>query len=141
MTDSITQVIDPTTASIEECRRWLAAQPCLRCKDTSGYEPVPRPGDIDFGACLGCKGTGLAFPWASEECRGYWPGEGSVTQPCWSGCEECKGSGRVPKAVGLEELLEFSPSLVAPAIYDEWRFKSRPHYLLAALRAVVRSLL
>lgn len=104
--------------SAEEITRWLAAQPCPGW-DTPDGLIICTKGRIDCGYeefhyeytrcphCNGaldfqhkaCKGTGLAFEWASDECvecnRRANPED----------CLGCHGSGRVPKNVGLATVL------------------------------------
>ncbi|KKM97479.1 hypothetical protein LCGC14_1167740, partial [marine sediment metagenome] len=58
----------------------------------------------------------------------------------------CNGSGRVPREVGLEELIEFDAGLVTKALRDEY-FRpyggkdQRERFLLAALRAMIKALM
>lgn len=95
-------------------------------------------------------GSGLAFRWASEECSCI-----SAEPPipaCWrcawgkhsNDCESCWGSGRAPKAVGLDLIMEYKPQigLLAMTIEAEQsRREARPaDYTLAALRAIAKSL-
>lgn len=94
----MTPTIDPTTASETAIRLWLATLPCpdgARC-------PVSN-----------CKTFGLALPWASLECP--WCRGIGQDLPSKRPCNRCGGSGRAPKALGLEELLErFPMSLRSP---------------------------
>ena len=139
----MTQTIDPTKAEAPDLIRWLAEQPC-RCSQgcNQGYhtdDPNYRTG-VTY--CEYCQGTGRAFPWASEPC----PGE-SLESCQGEGCLICNGSGRVPKAVGLEELFEHGIDFVerSYSLEQQWaaRFGSSWGYgetpLLAALRAVAKT--
>lgn len=147
----MTQTIDPTKANIEKLTRWLAEQPC-QCD--SG---VCRKGDPIY--CSSCfpPCDGLAFSWASEECSNRLGCPACVAKPkplvhdalIYARGHVCNGSGRVPKAVGLEELMELYPddfwNFTKTKADGEWRvvFRLRDYYgetpLLAALRAVVLS--
>lgn len=93
MCDMTQTKIDPTKANIEELRRWLAEQLCpVECSSRT--------------ECIhaGCEATGLAFPWASKKCRRAFHNSGHEIRG-FNDCPHCHGSGRVPKAVGLEELV------------------------------------
>ena len=108
-----TQAIDSATWSVEQCRRWLAGQLCLDCIDGL-LEQMCDCGDgpdLHMKKHEACGGLGLAFPWASEEC-GNWVGLPGKSASCQEGGgheghNKCNGSGRVPKAVGLEELFKY----------------------------------
>ncbi len=89
--------IDHALAEEPKLWAWLAELPCPECKG-KGF---PRPQTFAGGECFRCHGLGRAFPWASKPCPA---GHGNFAlHDC---PDKCKGSGRVPKAVGLEELLE-----------------------------------
>ncbi len=97
----MTQTIDIAHAKEPELRRWLAELPCHIC----GGEGFQAFGVIKE-SCSGCEGDGLALPWASEPCQDKWHTVwhermmlGKLNCP-----SSCNGFGRVPKAVGLEEL-------------------------------------
>ena len=105
----MTQTTDPA-AEVRALIRELAEWPCPHC---SG-----RGNDYSDDPSFGCQGTGLANLWASEECpyanatKYFRHGAGLTMkalqeQEHWhrKGRCKCKGSGHVPKAVGLEELL------------------------------------
>lgn len=159
MTDSITQVIDPTKANIEECRRWLAGQLCPNCLGDKRVISNTLWTDAHSEAVENCtvcidseiKPTGLAFPWASEECGALWCNNGvspNARDPDGI-CHDCNGSGRVPKAVGLEELLRQgvigaagqygTTGLYWADLPDRKHLTEADDPLLAALRAVVKA--
>lgn len=142
----MTQIDNAPT--VEQLRRALADEPCPNCGGNGGWgtgEALIYDGSIDVEICDVCQGTGRAFPWASEHCfcmsKTCWIVRGRIGQHednC--GCEDCNGSGRVPKAVGLEELLEREYMVVIEALSEEF-IKSGPQdrapdYTLAALRAI-----
>lgn len=126
---------------------WLAEQPCLKCGGSGwGWDKdARRVKDRE------CGGIGLAFPWASEAC--ICGGDTCLCHACAlteamgdgagahipTACR-CNGSGRVPKAVGLEELMEAKPWVVHEALAIEHAESlsenRRPNYMLTALRAV-----
>ena len=97
----MTQTTD-TTAAIAEARRRLSEMPCLQ---DWGWGPAS--GEIKHPPDCICQGTGRAFPWDSEECVRTVKVKGQEVFMLCKGTEDCQcnGSGRVPKAVGLEELL------------------------------------
>lgn len=121
----MTPTADPTTAKEPELRTWLAELPC----------PVKQEGQCHphQHRCK-CQGTRRALLWASEECRRC-AGTG------WDGtCSTCRGSGRVKKAVGLEELVYKFPFRVIDALKAEanaMKIHSEEGYTLATLRAIV----
>lgn len=132
--------IDPAKAEKQELIRWLSAQPCKGfCKlhhDNADHRNREAGGECSWIKDC-CQGTGLAFPWASMKC----PWCGGVHLELEKGCV-CKGSGRVPKDLGLEVLLEAKPWVVLSALHDELvrsRRVGEPEadFTLAALRAVV----
>lgn len=139
----MTQTID---AEAQELIRGLAEQPCpswVHSQTTYGSD------------CRDCQGTGLAFPWASEECppcyvcpehgRKATVDEDGCCVTCGADAPECS-DGRVPKDVRLEEVLpmlcEPGKGLVIQQFFDgTWRIRLSDGEtpLLAALRAVVGS--
>ena len=152
----MTQTIDFAHAEATELNRWLAEKSCQCGADT---EPPPRgkncwrahgPGG-DHRDCNPCKGTGLAYPWASNKCNNIWcQGSGAEPDPQDvdknQTCHTCNGSGRVPKAVGLSELIVQSQHLgcydaVAEAITKQLlaKWSTSDEITLAALRAVAGS--
>jgi hypothetical protein len=104
-------IISQTTDTAEHILAWLAAQR----KGCQCFQP-------------NCDGYSLAFEWASKPC----PKRKAVLVPCpadcpikldphlhngtehQKGCTQCNGSGRVPKAVGLEELLAIQEMRLFP---------------------------
>jgi hypothetical protein len=137
----MTPIIDSTT--VEQICTWLAEQPC---PDPGCIKGLDKGSPSVFGSCRSCDGTGLAFPWASEECPPWFgePGKPASWQEGGShkGHDKCNGSGCVPKALGLEALLEMQYMVVIEALAGEF-IASRPQdrppdFLLAALRAVAK---
>ncbi len=117
--------IDPKHANEAELGEWLAEQRVDLYED-----------------------HGLAFPWASESCGCHSfrsPGHCYRCAISKDSCGACNGSGRVPKALGLEELMEAKPWIVHEALaveHAEALSESRPpDYTLAALRAIVASVM
>jgi hypothetical protein len=149
----MTQVTDPT---IEQIRAWLAGQPCSDCGGTGRVPAAPHLSPASgFALCRpGCKGTGRAHPWASKLCHLCFGTSAKGLPTCTTVLEGgCNGSGRVPKALGLEELLEVASGIVdcinlnlrqgkwecrlmAGHMKDFWGQGETP--LLAALRAVAK---
>ena len=99
-----------TVFSHDEDGNRVAEVPCGGCREESGKEVVIR----DLGRGRGGyypeiasgkpRSTGLAFLWASEPCTNPFHTSGHEI-PGFNECPICNG-GRVPKAVGLEELFE-----------------------------------
>ena len=142
----MTQTLEIAHAEAPELQRWLAEQPCQFCRAKD--EGIPHQG---------CQGTGLAFPWASsgEGC----PFCGGASRPPPEGdnspCEDCDDTGRVPKAVGLDTILNELRKM--GAVFDigpgrfhlvgtetpkhRWQWETEEELTLAALRAVCASVM
>ena len=152
----MTQTIDFANAEAPELNRWLAEQPCPESSCIDGLlEQMCDCGDgpdLHMKKHEACNGLGLAFLWASEKCHhGAIIDDVGVRWPKEK-CPMCNGSGRVPKAVGLEELLEQYPVMLYPLFaadgsQSSWQAMLRPNSaadgetpLLAALRSVCASL-
>lgn len=94
----MTQTLDIAKAEAPELNRWLAEQPCPQCGGQKGY----RGDDWDMPRlCTVCKGTGLAFPWASEKCLHQ-----NLEGVGWEQDCSCNGSGRVPRNITIEDVLD-----------------------------------
>lgn len=103
-----------TDSTVDQIRAWLAAQPCPEPNCVRGtLVEAGEPGQHER-ADEACKGTGLAFPWASELC----PFQKRREDPphVYLGDCQCNGSGRVPTDMELEELLERFPMTLRPPI-------------------------
>ena len=156
----MTQTIDIAHAEAPELRRLLAELPCAEAYNHQYMEGMPEGGGQPDGAiCADCKeAPGLALPWASTQCH-----HGAIIDDVgvrWEQdkCPICNGSGRVPKAVGLEKLFEHggltlirrrdlgrtkqdvSEKFLAVCGTSASMFKGKTP-LLAALRAVAKALM
>ena len=149
----MTQTIDCAHAEAPELNRWLAEQPCPESSCIDGLlEQMCDCGDgpdLHMKKHEACNGLGLAFQWASEKCHhGAIIDDVGVRWPKEK-CPMCNGSGRAPKAVGLEDVMRQAPSLgdfediLVALQYEHDRAINeggKPDYTLAALRAVAKSL-
>ena len=97
------------TLEQQQIAAWLAEKPCPECgsnpPETKGTVFVDGPGTVvDCDTCLDSNGkpTGLANPWASEECPR------KPTMHGHQGCGSCNGSGRVARDITIEDVLEHS---------------------------------
>lgn len=97
----------------DQVLRAIAEQPCDPTVCDEGQTVIE---EMTHEAC---GGLGLANPWASELCPllTQWPARHLAKRRSGLSCTRCNGSGRVPKAVGLEELV------VLPG--TSWSFEPR----------------
>ncbi len=132
------------TAQIAAYNRVLAdaTVECPRCRNTGGYEPVPRPGDMDFGPCFDCQGTGriARFLGFRQECRkqwvraddGNWVGMAEAAWQSLTGYEwskthpaahcTCNGLGWQVRVGGLEDgLAGLTPDEFCTVTYQIYR--------------------
>jgi len=185
----MTQIIDIDHANVQELTRLLALKPCPECvplwrdsADTqvcqhgtacdihcctchSGFEFSTTEHTEECRHCSRCRDSGLANPWASEECL-ICNGEGEHSVRYYyrsrpegrEQCKSCNGSGRVPKAVGLEDVMQSVPFSIwefgcaldgrtceltafPPGSPKVISFGEGETPLLAALRAIANSLI
>ncbi len=149
--------IDINHAEAPELIRALTEQPCPCPAD--GVTPIHDMtvcGPAAHSTLCPCYPSGLANPWASLPCSGGLGCLDCVARPVplvhdaliYTRRRVCNGSGRVPKAVGVEELFGQAPSLgdfcnILAALRSEHvraiNEGGPPDYLLAALRAIAKA--